>query len=70
MQLSLFAFALLLSRFMSLPIVLVIALALLVGAVDEIHQSFLPGRVAGLDDWLADVVGSGFCLIRYKVRTE
>ncbi|MDP2000382.1 MAG: VanZ family protein [Rhodoferax sp.] len=34
--------------------------ALLAGAVgvaDELHQSTLPGRVAGLDDLLADAVG-------------
>lgn len=61
-----FVFALLLSRFISLPIALVIVLALLVGAADEIHQSFLPGRVAGLDDWLADVVGAGLGVIRFK----
>lgn len=54
-----FVFALLLARFVSLPVVLVIVLALLVGAADEMHQSFLFGRGAGWDDWLADVVGSG-----------
>ncbi|MDP2000521.1 MAG: VanZ family protein, partial [Rhodoferax sp.] len=34
--------------------------ALLAGAVgvaDELHQATLPGRVAGLDDLLADAVG-------------
>ena len=50
--------SILMARFVSLPYVLVLVLAMLVGAGDEIHQSFLPGRVAGLDDWLADVVGS------------
>lgn len=34
---------------------LVIALVSLVGAADEIHQIFLPGRSAGLDDWTADI---------------
>lgn len=61
-----FVFALLLARFVSLPIALVIVLAILVGAADEIHQSFLPGRVAGWDDWLADVVGTGLGLIGFK----
>ena len=28
-----------------------------VGVADELHQATLPGRVAGLDDWLADAVG-------------
>ena len=40
--------------------VLVVAFAgaLLVGALDEWHQVFLPGRSAGLDDLLADAVGA------------
>jgi VanZ family protein len=40
--------------------VLVMVAALLAGAVgvpDELHQATLPGRVAGLDDLLADAVG-------------
>ena len=39
--------------------------ALLAGAVgvaDELHQATLPGRVAGLDDLLADAVGIGLGL--------
>ncbi len=39
--------------------------ALLVGAVgvaDDLHQATLPGRVAGLDDLLADAVGIGLGL--------
>jgi VanZ family protein len=63
-----FVFALLLARFVSLPVALVIGLAMLVGAADEIHQAFLPGRVAGWDDWLADVVGAGLGLIRFKAK--
>jgi VanZ family protein len=35
------------------------ALPLAVSAADEIHQAFLPGRSAGLDDWLAGAVGVG-----------
>ena len=27
------------------------------GAVDEVHQAFVPLRSPGLDDWLADVIG-------------
>jgi VanZ family protein len=41
-----FVFALLLALFVLLPIALVIVLALLVDAADELHQSWLPGRVA------------------------
>lgn len=40
----------------ALPIVVLIAVS--IGAADEIHQIFLPGRQAGVDDWLADLVGS------------
>lgn len=61
-----FVFALLLARFVSLPVALVIVLALLVGAADEMHQSFLPGRVAGWDDWFADMAGAGLGLVRFK----
>jgi VanZ family protein len=28
------------------------------GAVDEIHQAFVPLRSSGLDDWLADLIGA------------
>lgn len=34
---------------------LVIALVSLVGAADEIHQIYLPGRSAGFDDWATDI---------------
>ena len=40
---------------------LLIAAALLstgYGIVDEIHQSFVPGRQAGIDDVIADAVGA------------
>ena len=61
-----FIFAFVLKRLVGLPTALVITLALLAGAADEFHQSFLPGRVAGLDDWLADAVGASLALIRFK----
>ena len=37
-------------------------LAALVGAADEIHQIWLPGRVAAWDDWLADIAGTVLAL--------
>ncbi len=64
-----FVFTLLLGRFVGLSVALVIVLALLVGAADEIHQAFLPGRVAGWDDWLADVAGAGLGLIWFKKQS-
>lgn len=61
-------FAFVMLRYMQLSIAWVIALAMLVGAADEIHQAFLPGRTPGWDDWLADVVGANLGLIRFKFK--
>ena len=36
---------------------LVALTGLAVGGLQEWHQSYLPGRVASLDDWLADLAG-------------
>lgn len=54
-----FVFAYLLLHRLSLPLFAALALSLLVSTADELHQSFLPGRVAGFDDWLADLLGMG-----------
>ncbi|SEP44079.1 VanZ like family protein [Nitrosovibrio sp. Nv6] len=46
--------------------------ALLVGALDEWHQMYLPGREAGLPDFIADVIGSIFgaaCLAMKSLRS-
>lgn len=40
-------------------VVLAVAAA---GAADEMHQMFLTGRQAGIDDWLADLAGGLFAL--------
>ncbi|SEN97047.1 VanZ like family protein [Nitrosospira multiformis] len=34
--------------------------ALLIGALDELHQMYLPGREAGFADFIADIIGSIF----------
>ena len=39
------------------PLLVPIALALLVGAVDEVHQSTVPGRSPDVYDWFADTAG-------------
>jgi VanZ family protein len=41
---------------------LVIGLVAMAGAMDEIHQPFLPRRFAELSDWIADVVGASLPL--------
>ena len=42
-----------------------------VGVADELHQATLPGRVAGLDDLLADAVGVGLGLwVAYGMRLQ
>lgn len=42
------------------------ALAALWGAIDETHQSWVPGRTADPMDWLADLIGAaaGLALLR------
>ena len=54
-----FMLTVLLIRYLSLSVVFGICLVLVVGVTDEVHQIFLPGRMAGWDDWLADLVGTG-----------
>ena len=39
------------------PHIAMIALGALFGVSDEFHQSFVPGRVPAVGDWLADVAG-------------
>lgn len=37
---------------------LIITIASVYGLVDEVHQSFVPGRHASVFDWLADTLGA------------
>ena len=39
-------------------VVIAIVVAVLYGASDEFHQSFVTGRTAAVDDWIADAVGA------------
>ncbi|MHB0912135.1 MAG: VanZ family protein [Armatimonadota bacterium] len=41
---------------------LAFAVAALYGVVDELHQSFVPGRTCGLDDLVADLLGAALVL--------
>lgn len=65
-----FCLTIFLSAGFNLSIVTTVILALLVGALDEFHQIILPGRFAGVDDWLADVFGImlavGFIIFKIK----
>lgn len=38
------------------------AMAAAYGATDELHQAFVPGRVASVYDWLADTLGAGLAV--------
>ena len=44
--------------FPGFPWVIGLSVAVLFGASDEWHQSFVPGRSADVYDWIADGVGS------------
>lgn len=37
---------------------LALVIAVWYGALDEVHQAFVPGREAGLPDWLCDLAGA------------
>lgn len=36
------------------------------GATDEWHQSFVPGRYAELEDWIADTAGAAVAILLYR----
>lgn len=39
----------------------------LLGAIDEWHQSFIPGRSMSLADWVADTAGAGLGVLAVRV---
>ena len=49
---------------------LVLAAVLLIGLGDELHQSTLPGREAGVDDWITDAAGALFALTLIAIATR
>lgn len=38
--------------------ILALSIAIVCGALDELHQSFVPGRDVSLRDWISDSVGA------------
>jgi len=42
----------------SKPLLVILVLVVLIGAADEFHQIYIPGRHAGLDDLSADFFGA------------
>lgn len=52
---------------------IIIAIASVYGGVDELHQSYVPGRDASMYDWLADTLGAGFGVLVFgwwRVRRQ
>ncbi len=45
------------------PTILAISTVALYGALDEWHQSYVPGRDPSLLDWAADLIGAGLSLL-------
>ncbi len=45
---------------------LALAMTSLFGATDEVHQSFVPGRMASMADWVADTLGALLAVGLYR----
>lgn len=58
-----FLLAVIMHRYVRLSLVFTIAIVLLIGAADEVHQYYVPGRTAAWDDWFADVLGAGLAIL-------
>jgi len=51
------------------PVLFFVSVVLIVslyGALDEFHQSFVPGRMPSVWDWLADTLGAGLGVLVYR----
>jgi len=48
----------------------VLAIGAVVGACDEVFQSFIPGRQSSVADWVADVTGLLFAQLIYLLFTH
>lgn len=50
-----------------LVLLLAFAIAVLYGALDEIHQSFIPGRMANLMDVALNTIGAAAAIVAYRL---
>jgi VanZ family protein len=44
------------------PTVVAVSLTLAYGMTDELHQVYVPGRIASFQDWVADALGTGLAV--------
>ena len=51
------------------PLLLTLAAVVAFAALDEWHQTFVPGRSADVADWAADVIGASAGLLLLAART-
>lgn len=51
------------SRITVRRLLLVLLLGAVIGAIDELHQLYINGRVAQTSDWVADFVGAVFATV-------
>jgi VanZ family protein len=63
-----FTFAIVMSNTMPLKYAAILAVTL--GAADELHQILLPGRMSGIDDWLADCLGAVIVVCIFSVTRK
>ena len=51
-------------------IIIVLIIAIIYAVLDEVHQYFVPGRHAGLQDVLYDLVGILFIVFSYSLKSS
>lgn len=51
-------------------IALAVTITVVYGAVDELHQSFVPGRLCEFGDFLFDALGCAFFVSVYAIASE
>ncbi len=53
---------------LTLPAWVIVLLVAIVGAADEWHQYYVPGRTASVGDWLADLAGVVLAMVVLRGR--